>query len=255
MDTKGDVRIKMCITPTHEDLTTVYHELGHLYYDLAYNPQPMQFQDGAHAGFHEAIGDTVQLAMTPQYLAKVGLIKGTVSNEQALINEQMKNALDKVAFLPWAKLVDQWRWDVFSGKTKPADYNKAWWELREKYQGVAAPVPRSEEDFDPGAKYHVPANVSYTRYFLARVMQYQFYRSLCEASGHQGPLHTCSFFGSKEAGDKYWAMLQQGASKPWPETLEKLTGSREMDASAIVEYFQPLQGWLKEQNKTSKCGW
>lgn len=255
MDTKGDVRIKMCITPTHEDLTTIYHELGHLYYDLAYNPQPIQFQAGAHAGFHEAIGDTVQLAMTPQYLAQVGLIKGTASSEQALINEQMKNALDKVAFLPWAKLVDQWRWDVFSGKTAPADYNKAWWELREKYQGVAAPVARTEEDFDPGAKFHVPANVSYTRYFLARIMQYQFYRSLCEASGHQGPLHTCSFFGSKEAGDRFWAMLQQGASQPWPDTLEKLTGTREMDASAMVEYFQPLQGWLKEQNKNSKCGW
>ncbi|HWP94878.1 MAG TPA: M2 family metallopeptidase [Gammaproteobacteria bacterium] len=256
MDLQGDVRIKMCITPTEEDLATIYHELGHLYYDLAYNPLPPIFQAGAHDGFHEAIGDTIVLAMTPAYLHSVGLVKAAgQKSREALINEQLKSALDKIAFLPFGLLIDRWRWDVFAGKVKPENYNAAWWELRQKYQGVAAPVARTEEDFDPGAKYHVPANTPYTRYFLARILQFQFYRALCETAGHEGPLHTCSFFGSREAGEKFWAMLAMGASQPWPQTLEKLTGKPEMDASAIVEYYQPLMQWLEEQNKGRQCGW
>jgi len=255
MDTEGDVRIKMCITPTDEDLTTIYHELGHLYYDLAYNPQPMVFQAGANDGFHEAIGDTIVLGMTPGYLKDAGFVKQVAVSEQAVINQQMKMALKGVAFLPFGLLIDRWRWDVFSGKTKPGDYNQAWWDLKLKYQGVAAPVARNETDFDPGAKYHVPGNTPYTRYFLARVLQFQFYRSLCDAAGFKGPLHACSFAGSKEAGDRFWAMMAEGQSDPWPETLAKLTGKPEMDATALVEYFAPLQGFLEEQNKGKTCGW
>jgi peptidyl-dipeptidase A len=167
----------------------------------------------------------------------------------------MKIAADKIAFLPFGKLIDQWRWGVFSGKIKPADYNKAWWELRAKYQGVAPPVPRSEEDFDPGAKYHVPGNTPYTRYFLSFILQFQFHRALCQAAGYKGPLHECSIYGSKEAGEKFQAMLAAGASRPWAETLEKLTGSKQIDASAIIEYFQPLMGWLKEKNAGQACTW
>ena len=255
MDTKGDLRIKMCITPTDDDLTTIYHELGHLYYDRAYNPQPLIFQGGANDGFHEAIGDTIVLGMTPEYLKQAGFVKEVGVSKEAVINEQMKMALKGVAFLPFGLLIDRWRWDVFSGKTKPEDYNKAWWDLKLKYQGVVPPVERSEADFDPGAKYHVPGNTPYTRYFLARILQFQFYKSLCDAAGHKGPLYTCSFAGSKEAGDKYWAMLSEGQSKPWPETLAKLTGKPEMDGTAMVEYFDPLMQYLKEQNKDRKCGW
>jgi peptidyl-dipeptidase A len=255
-DQKGDVRIKMCISPTYEDLSTIYHELGHLYYDLAYNPQPSIFQGGAHDGFHEAIGDTIVLAMTPKYLQSVGLVGATSKTKEAVINEQMKMALDKVAFLPFGLLIDRWRWDVFSGKTAPADYNDAWWALRTKYQGVMPPVARDAAlDFDPGAKYHVPGNTPYTRYFLARILQFQFYRSLCDAAGHKGALYTCSFANSKAAGDKYWAMMAAGQSQPWPDTLKKLTGKPQMDASALVEYFEPLSKWLKEQNKGKTCGW
>jgi peptidyl-dipeptidase A len=255
MDAKEDVRIKTCLTQTEEDLGTIYHELGHVYYYLSYNGQPYMFQNGAHDGFHEAIGDTVLLSMTPAYLAQVGLgSKVTVSNE-AIINQQMKMAADKIAFLPFGKVIDQWRWKVFSGEIKPGNYNKAWWELREKYQGIAPPVARTEADFDPGAKYHVPANTPYTRYFLSFLLQFQFHRALCEAAGFKGPLHECSVFGSKEAGAKFQAMLKEGASRPWPETLEKLTGSRQMDAGAILEYFAPLQQWLKEKNAGQKCGW
>ncbi len=255
IDNTDDVRIKMCMKPIEEDLFTVYHELGHVYYYLWYKDQPQLFQDGAHDGFHEAIGDAINLSVTPGYLRKIGLVGDVVPSKEAVINQQMKMALDKIAFLPFGKLIDQWRWGVFSGKIKPADYNKAWWELREKYQGVSAPVARSEEDFDPGAKYHIPGNTPYTRYFLSFILQFQFHKALCDASGYKGPLNECSIFGSTEAGKKYGAMLAQGASQPWQDTLQQLTGTREMDASAIIDYFKPLEAWLEEQNKGQDCGW
>jgi peptidyl-dipeptidase A len=255
MNLKEDVRIKMCITPTEEDLTTIYHELGHIYYFLYYNHLPPMFQSGANDGFHEGIGDALTLSMTPAYFEKIGLLGEFETDEEALINYQMKIALDKIAFLPFGKLIDQWRWDVFSGKIQPDDYNAGWWRLRTEYQGIAPPVARSEADFDPGAKYHIPGNTPYTRYFLARILQFQFYRSMCDAAGFDGPLHECSFYGSKAAGDKLAAMLSLGQSKPWPEALYELTGTREMDASAIIEYFAPLMSWLQESNKDRSCGW
>jgi peptidyl-dipeptidase A len=255
LDGGNDLRIKMCIKQTYDELRVIYHELGHNYYQGAYKDQPPLFQGGANSGFHEAIGDTVTLSMTPGYLAEVGLIASAEQNEQAIINRQMQQALDKIAFLPFGKLIDEWRWAVFSGEITPEDYNKSWWEMRTKYQGIAAPVERSEADFDPGAKYHVPANVSYTRYFLAHILQFQFQRALCESAGHEGDLHACSIYGSKAAGERLTAMLEAGASEPWPDTLEKLTGTREMDATAIIDYFQPLMGYLKEQNEGRSCGW
>jgi peptidyl-dipeptidase A len=251
----NDVRIKMCIKPTEEDLVTIHHELGHDYYYTYYYTLPVLYQSGAHDGFHEAIGDALTLSITPGYLKQVGLLKEVPQGDKGLINLQMKDAMEKVAFLPFGLLVDQWRWEVFSGRVKPEDYNKAWWALREKYQGVRAPVERTENDFDPGAKYHVPANVPYTRYFLARILQFQFHRALCQAAGQKGALHECSIYGNKEAGQRLQAMLEMGASKPWPDALQALTGQREMDASAMLEYFAPLRTWLQEQNKGQKCGW
>jgi peptidyl-dipeptidase A len=255
MDSKDDVRIKQCITPTEEDLQTIYHELGHVYYDLSYMNQPFLFQNGAHDGFHEAMGDTVVLSMTPGYLSSIKLVGNVKPSKEAVINQEMKMAADKIAFLPFGKLIDEWRWRVFSGEIKPENYNESWWDLRTKYQGIAPPVPRTEEDFDPGAKYHIPANTPYTRYFLAFILQFQFQRALCQAAGFEGPLHECSVYGNKEAGRRFAEMLALGQSQPWPDALEKLTGAREMDAGAIIDYFQPLMGWLQEQNKGQTCGW
>ena len=255
LDGGNDLRIKMCINQTYDELRVIYHELGHNYYQGAYKDQPPLFQGGAHGGFHEAIGDTVVLSMTPGYLAEVGLIGEAEQNEQAVINRQMQMALDSIAFLPFGKLIDEWRWAVFAGEVSPEDYNKSWWEMRTRYQGIAPAVERTEANFDPGAKYHVPGNVSYTRYFLARILQFQFHRSLCELAGHEGDLHACSIFGNKEAGAKFYAMLETGQSEPWQDTLEKLTGTREMDASAIIDYFAPLMAYLKEQNEGRTCGW
>ena len=255
LDWEDDLRIKMCIKQTYDELRTIYHELGHNFYQRAYNGQPILFRDGAHGGFHEAIGDTIVMSMTPDYLAEVGLIPSADQSVEAVINQQMQQALDRLAFLPFGKLIDEWRWGVFSGEIAPENYNQAWWDLRTKYQGVRAPVERSEADFDPGAKYHVPANVSYTRYFLAHVLMFQFHKALCDTAGYEGPLHTCSIYGSKAAGDRLTAMLEAGSSEPWPDTLEKLTGTREMDATAIIDYFQPLMGYLKEQNEGRSCGW
>ncbi len=250
-----DVRTKMCIKPNEEDFTTIYHELGHVYYYLAYNRQPPLFQNGAHDGFHEAIGDTIVLAMTPEYLKSIGLVGEQQQNHDALINAQMRMALAKVSFMPFGLMIDRWRWGVFDGSIKPGDYNKAWWDLKARYQGVAPVGARGEDFFDPGAKYHVPGNTPYTRYFLSHILQFQFYKGLCDASGYKGPLYNCSFYGNKAAGQRFWAMLEKGAGQPWQATLKELTGTEKMDASAVLEYFAPLQEWLKQQNEGQTCGW
>ncbi len=254
VDNENDLRIKMCIEPTAEDFNTIHHELGHNIYQRAYNQQPFLFRDSANDGFHEAIGDTIALSITPEYLRKIGLISSVpdASKDTGLL---LRRALDKIAFLPFGLLVDQWRWKVFSGQVTPDKYNEAWWELRRKYQGVASPSDRPPDAFDPGAKYHVPGNTPYTRYFLAHLLQFQFHRALAESAGCKDPLHRCSIYGSKEAGAKLDAMLRMGVSKPWPEALEQITGTKQMDANAIRDYFAPLEKWLKEQNAGKPVGW
>ncbi|MEO7731358.1 MAG: M2 family metallopeptidase, partial [Kofleriaceae bacterium] len=251
----NDLRIKMCINLNQEDLWTIHHELGHDFYFHYYYKLPVLFQGGANDGFHEAIGDAIQLSMTPEYLKQKGLLAKVVKNDKATINQQMQVALAKISFLPFGLLVDKWRWDVFSGQVTPDQYNQHWWDLKKQYQGVAPPIARAATDFDPGAKYHVAANVPYMRYFLAAVLQFQFQKALCAKAGFQGPLNECSIYGNKDAGAAYMKMLALGASKPWQDALFELTGTREMDASAILEYFAPLQGWLTEQNKGQQCGW
>ncbi|MBO0862529.1 MAG: M2 family metallopeptidase, partial [Chloracidobacterium sp.] len=248
IDNQKDVRLKICIKVNDEDFQTVHHELGHNYYQMAYAPQSPLYQNSANDGFHEAIGDAIALSVTPEYLKKIGLIT-TIPPESADIGLLLKLALDKVAFLPFGYLVDQWRWKVFSGEVGPGDYNKAWWELREKYQNIAPPAERGESDFDAGAKYHVAANVPYARYFLADILQFQFHRAMCREAGYKGPLNRCSIYGDKHVGEKLKEMLKMGQSRPWPEALKALTGEEKMDATAILDYFAPLKAWLDEQNK------
>ena len=254
IDYAEDLRIKMCIDPTEEDFTTIHHELGHNYYQRAYKDQPMLFRDSANQAFHEALGDTIALSVTPEYLVKIGLLD-RAPDQSGDLGLLMSRALEKIAFLPFGLVIDQWRWDVFSGKVIPANYNQAWWDRRLKYQGVAPPSPRGEEFFDPGAKYHVPANYSYTRYFLAHILQFQFHRELSKIAGCKTPLHRCSIYDSKDAGARLEAMMKMGNSRPWPEALEALTGSRQMDATAILDYFAPLKAYLDEQIKGKKVGW
>jgi peptidyl-dipeptidase A len=247
LDSVDDLRVKMCIEVNADYFTTVHHELGHNFYQRAYDRQPFLFRNGANDGFHEAIGDSIALSITPAYLKTLGLA-ATEPPAAADIPLQLRTALDKVAFLPFALALDKWRWQVFSGEIKPADYNKAWWALRAKYQGVVPPVERSEADFDAGAKNHIPTNVPYARYFLARVYQFQFYKAMCDASGYQGPLNRCSFYGSKAAGDKLGKMLADGQSQPWQQTLKEMTGTDHLDAQPMLDYFAPLYQWLKAQN-------
>jgi peptidyl-dipeptidase A len=255
----ADLRVKMCIEPTEEDLVTIHHELGHDFYFQRYTKLPILFQQGANDGFHEAIGDTMALSVTPEYLRGLGLLKQLQKGDHARINQQMKTALDKVAFLPFGLLIDKWRWDVFAGKTAPAEYNAAWWRLKAKYQGVAAPVARTADDFDPGAKFHVASSTPYVRYFLARIYQFQFHKALCQAAGYTGPLDQCSIHDNKQAGARLMAMLSLGASKPWPDALEAVGAGRKADAAPMLEYFAPLAAWLAEQNaeqnKRQACGW
>ena len=254
VDNADDLRIKMCIEINADDFNVIHHELGHNFYQRAYNRQPFLFRSGANDGFHEAVGDTIALSITPEYLVKIGLLDRApdASKDLGLL---MARALDKVAFLPFGLLIDQWRWKVYSGEVKPEQYNRAWWELRRKNQGVAPASERGEEFFDPGAKYHVPANVPYTRYFLAHILQFQFHKALSDAAGCTGPVHRCSIYGNKDAGRRLKEMLEMGASRPWQEALEKITGARQMDATAIRAYFKPLEDWLIEQNKGKPVGW
>ena len=254
IDNEEDIRIKMCTNINGEDFQTVHHELGHNYYQRAYKDQSIFYKGSANDGFHEAIGDTISLSITPKYLKQIGLIdeEPDASADIALL---MRSALDKVAFLPFGLMVDQWRWKVFNGEISPEEYNQGWWELREQYQGIEAPVARTEDHFDPGAKYHIPGNTPYSRYFLAHILQFQFYREMCDMAGNEGPLHRCSFYGNKEVGDKLIKMLEMGSSRPWPDALEAMTGSREMDATAVLEYYAPLKTWLDEQNEGRNCGW
>lgn len=254
IDLVDDVRIKMCIDVNEEDFTTIHHELGHNFYQRAYSTLPTILRDSANDGFHEAVGDTLALSVTPEYLVKIGLLDSApdASADTGLL---LKAALERLAFLPFGLLVDQWRWQVFSGRIAPSEYNRAWWNLKLKYQGVAPSTPRGETFFDPGAKYHVPANTPYARYFLARILQFQFHRALARQAGCTAPLHRCSIYGSTEAGQRLKAMLEMGASKPWPDALEALTGERQMDASAMADYFAPLKTWLDEQNRGKPSGW
>lgn len=256
LDDKDDVRIKMCTKVNAEDFSTVHHELGHNFYQRAYKNQPVFYRGGANDGFHEAIGDMIALSITPEYLVEIGLLSAdAVPGEDADLTLLMRQAMDKVAFLPFGLLVDQWRWNVFSGEYSPEEYNSGWWELREKYQGIRPPVARGADAFDPGAKYHIPGNTPYMRYFLAHILQFQFHKAACDIAGFEGPLHRCSVYNNKDVGTRFNAMMEMGLSKPWPDALEAFTGSRDMDGSAILEYFAPLMRHLESENKTSNCGW
>ena len=254
IDFVDDLRIKACLDIIADDFITVHHELGHNFYQRAYDTQPYLFRDSANDGFHEAIGDTIALSVTPEYLKKIGLL-ATVPDSSKDIGLLLYKALDKVAFLPFGLMIDKWRWQVFSGQLPPEKYNEGWWQLRLQYQGVAPPVARSEADFDPGAKYHVPANTPYARYFLADILQFQFHRALSKTAGCTTPLNRCSIYESKSAGDRLNTMLAMGESQPWPKALQALTGQEQMDATAILDYFAPLKKWLDEQNRGKPLGW
>jgi peptidyl-dipeptidase A len=256
IDNQDDLRIKMCIKVNAQDFVTVHHELGHNFYQRAYKAHDFLHMNGANDGFHEAVGDTIALSITPEYLAQIGLLpKDKVPSADKDIGLLLRQAMDKIAFMPFGLLVDKWRWGVFDGSVAPEVYNTAWNELRLKYQGIKPPVERSEASFDPGAKYHIPATTPYLRYFLANVLQFQFYQAACVQSGWKGPLHRCSFYNNKAVGKKFSVMLEMGASKPWPDALEAFTGQREISGDAIISYFAPLQAWLKEQNQGKSCGW
>jgi peptidyl-dipeptidase A len=256
IDSKDDIRIKMCTKVNSGDFRTIHHELGHNYYQRAYKAKSTLYQNGANDGFHEAIGDTAALSITPQYLVQIGLLDASkVPAADKDIGLLLRQAMDKVAFLPFGLLVDKWRWQVFSGKITPATYNKGWTDLRLQYQGITPPSARDESNFDPGAKYHIPGNTPYTRYFLARLLQFQFYEAACKQAGWKGPLHRCSFYGNKDVGKRFNAMLEMGASKPWPDALQAFTGSREMSGKSMTAYFKPLMTWLGKQNAGKQCGW
>lgn len=253
-----DFRVKQCTDQTMDDFITIHHEMGHVEYYLQYKDQPVKYRRGANPGFHEAVGDVLSLSVsTPGHLAAVGLLDEIADDEEADLNFLMSMALDKIAFLPFGYLMDQWRWRVFDGSTPESMYNSEWWKLRLRYQGIIPPVERTEDDFDPGAKYHIPADVPYIRYFISFVIQFQFHDALCQAANHTGPLHKCDIYNSQEAGTLLANMLQKGSSEQWPEAMEAITGTRTMNASALISYFEPLIDYLEQVNQRNGdvLGW
>ena len=252
VDWYSDVRIKMCIEIHEEDFVTIHHELGHLYFYLAYKDQSALFTESPHDGFHEALGDTIALSVTPAYLKQIGLVEDAGGNE---IEALLRRALERVAFLPFGIVVDKWRWQVFSGELGPDSYNAGWWKLRADYQGVRPPIERSEADFDPGSKFHIAGTMPYMRYFLAHILQFQLHRGLCKLAGHTGRLHECTIYGNKDAGARLQSMMALGMSRPWPDALELVIGERQMDGTALLDYFAPLLEWLRVQNQGRTCGW
>ena len=253
----NDLRIKMCIEKNEEDFITIHHELGHIFYYQAYNHIPTVFQAGANDGFHEAFGDLLTLSITPDYLVDIGFISKDDADEakQDPIGLLMKQALDGVVIVPWALMLDKWRSGVFDGDIDESNLNSSWWSLREEYQGINTSYERSENYFDPGAKYHIPGNTPYTRYYLASIMQYQFHEALCNLIDYDGYLHECSIYGNKEAGDRIITTMAMGQSLPWQDAFENLTGTRQLSGKSIMNYYAPLKEWLDEENKNRTCGW
>ena len=181
------------------------------------------FRGGANDGFHEAIGDAIALSITPEYLKKIGLIQ-KVPPASADIPLLLHTALDKIAFLPFGLMIDKWRWEVFSGKVKPADYNKAWWELREKYQGVAPPVDRTEADFDPGAKYHIPEQHAVYALLPRPHLSVSVLSRDVRCRWISRTAKPLLVLWLKACGRAAGSMLKLGQSKPWPEALKTMTG-------------------------------
>ena len=256
IDNRTDVRLKMCARVNADDFVTAHHELGHNFYQRAYMNQPFLYEDSANDGIHEAIGDTIALSVTPEYLREIGLLQANqMPTPEQDRNLLLRQALDKIAFLPFGLMIDRYRWGIFSGQIPANQYQAAWDRMRLQYQGIVPPSPRTEQNFDAGAKYHVPASVPYTRYFLARILQFQFFKAACDIAGWHGPLHRCSFYGNREVGRRLNQMLELGLSRPWPEAIQTFTGTREISAQPMMDYFQPLMGWLREQNRGRQCGW
>lgn len=253
-----DFRIKQCTDVTSEYLRTTHHEMGHVQYYLMYRHLPLSYRAGANPGFHEAVGDIISLSVdTPEHLQKIGLMKNFRDTEEADLNYLMKQALEKIAFLPFGYLIDKWRWSIFEGATTSETYNAHWWKLRCSLQGISPPVGRTNEDFDAGSKFHVPNNTPYIRYFVSFIIQFQFHKALCQAANisPRRPLHRCDIYQSREAGNLLRRMLELGSSKPWPDAMEVMTGQRNMDAGPLLEYFQPLHDWLRQQNAGHEVTW
>lgn len=203
-----DFRIKQCTQVTMEHFTTAHHEMGHIEYFLQYKDQPVVYRRGANPGFHEAVGDLISLSVeSRQHLRKIGLLKSKEDDQESILNNLFEIGLEKIVFLPFGYLMDLWRWSVFEGTIPAKDYNCKWWELREKYQGVEPPINRTDQDFDPAAKYHIIAGVPYIRYFVSFVVQFQFHRAVCEKAGQYNPndpskpLHECDIYGNTNAGN------------------------------------------------------
>uniref|UniRef100_UPI0039BD93C6 Angiotensin-converting enzyme 2 n=1 Tax=Homo sapiens TaxID=9606 RepID=UPI0039BD93C6 len=254
---KGDFRILMCTKVTMDDFLTAHHEMGHIQYDMAYAAQPFLLRNGANEGFHEAVGEIMSLsAATPKHLKSIGLLSPDFQEDnETEINFLLKQALTIVGTLPFTYMLEKWRWMVFKGEIPKDQWMKKWWEMKREIVGVVEPVPHDETYCDPASLFHVSNDYSFIRYYTRTLYQFQFQEALCQAAKHEGPLHKCDISNSTEAGQKLFNMLRLGKSEPWTLALENVVGAKNMNVRPLLNYFEPLFTWLKDQNKNSFVGW
>ncbi|KAI4468733.1 angiotensin-converting enzyme [Holotrichia oblita] len=246
---KIDYRLKQCTEVTMDDLITVHHEMAHIQYYLQYSEQPYLYRDGANPGFHEGIANAMVLSVyNPVHLHRVGLFNNNTDTYELNMNFLMTMALRKVAYAPFALLVDQ-------NGVRTMNFN--WWELRLLYQGIVPPIARNEGHLDAVAKRHIPADLPYMKYYVALLLEFQIFDALCGAMGHTAQLHTCDIYRSREAGRILTDIMQAGKAKHWKDVLRTLrTKTNGLSAEPLLKYFQPLLAWLKVQNRDEAfIGW
>ncbi|KAG9486097.1 hypothetical protein GDO78_008918, partial [Eleutherodactylus coqui] len=255
----NDFRIKMCSKVNMEDFLTVHHEMGHIQYDMAYHHLPMLLRSGANEGFHEAVGEIMSLsAATPEHLKSLQLLPSSfIETEETKINFLLRQALTIVGTLPFTYMLELWRWRVFSGEIPKDKWMQTWWDMKREMVGVVEPVGHDESYCDPAALFHVANDYSFIRYYTRTIYQFQFQDALCKIANRSNPLYSCDITNSTAAGDKLRSMLELGNSKPWTEALKSITGGTKIDVQPLLNYFEPLHTWLRNNNtaKNRTVGW
>ena len=250
MDLENDLRCLMSVEPTAEYYETIHHELGHIYYYQAYtNPDvPPLLREGANRGYHEAIGSLLGLAaMQKPFLAAKGLVDADTKVDET--QNLLKEALSYVVFLPFAAgVMSEFENSLYAENLPKSEYNKKWWELAKKYQGMVPPTERGEEFCDAASKTHINNDAAqYYDYAISYILLFQFHDHIAKNILNQDP-HATNYFGSKEVGTFLYDIMKQGVNCDWNEVLKENLGTG-MSAKPMLDYFAPLMDYLKTQNK------
>ncbi|UYZ63832.1 M2 family metallopeptidase [Hymenobacter weizhouensis] len=253
LDLNQDVRSLMSVEGNTEWYETTHHELGHIYYYLTYtNPQvPVLLRQGANRAYHEAMGSLMGLAATQKpFLAGLSLVDANAKTDQT--QTLLKEALNYAVFIPFASgVMSEWENSFYADKLPADQLNARWWQLCKQYQGIVPPTARGENYLDPATKTHINDDpAQYYDYALSYVILFQLHDHIAKKILKQDP-HATNYYGSKEVGQFLADIMRPGSSKDWRTVLKEKTGE-DLSARAMVEYFEPLMAYLKQQNKGRK---